>query len=62
MTHREFFDKVAAMRACQREHARTRSSLSLRMAKAIESDIDTEIARVQGILNPQPKPKDLFGQ
>lgn len=60
MTDDQFFNKVAEMRKTQKEYFRTRDGRILRKSKALEAEIDREIARRQqatashthGILTP----------
>lgn len=49
MNPKQFFDKVVELRQAQREYFRTRLPDALRKSKAIETEIDTEIKRVQKI-------------
>lgn len=49
MTAREFFFLVADMRRTQAEYFATRDPMKLRACKAIERDIDNEIARVKAL-------------
>lgn len=49
MTAREFFYLVSNMRQAQNEYFRTRDPMVLRACKAIERDVDEEIARVKDI-------------
>ena len=49
MTYKQFFQKVAALRQIQKEYFKTRSSESLRQAKAIEHEIDDEIKRINNL-------------
>ena len=62
MNDDQFFNKVAEMRKTQKEYFRTRDGRILRKSKALEAEIDREIARRQqathahGILTPS-----LFG-
>ena len=51
MNAREFFEKVAAMRAKQKEYFATRSKEVLVESKQLEREIDNEIERVSKILN-----------
>lgn len=53
MTSREFFFAVKRMRAAQSDYFRNRTQQNLRRAKALESEVDNEIARVVAILNCQ---------
>ncbi len=63
MDKREFFDKVSEMRKAQKEYFSTRSSASLNRSKALEKEIDNEIARVNRILSGRKEPvqTELFG-
>ena len=58
MTAKEFFILVATLRYYQREYFATRSKEALAQAKELEKELDTEIARVNRILeqkkNTQP--------
>lgn len=47
MTNRQFFDRVVQLRRFQKDFFATRSRESLQQAKALEKEIDDEIARVQ---------------
>ena len=58
MNSREFFNKVALMRRLQKEYFKTRSKSTLSECKAIEREIDTEIRRVNAII--QTKEQSLF--
>lgn len=58
MNSKDFFDKVALMRRLQKEYFKTRSKSVLSECKAIERDIDTEIKRVNAII--QTKEQNLF--
>lgn len=58
MNSREFFNKVAFMRQLQKEYFNTRSKSTLSECKAIEREIDTEIKRVNAII--QTKEQNLF--
>lgn len=49
MTAREFFYLVAQMREAQREYIQERDQRSLRRARALEIEVDKEIARVKAI-------------
>lgn len=49
MNPKQFFDKVVELRQAQREYFRTRMPEALRKSKAIETEIDKEIKRVQQI-------------
>ena len=48
MNARQFFDKVALMRKLQKEYFRTRSKTALNQSKAVEREVDAEIARHSG--------------
>ena len=50
MNARQFFDKVALMRKLQKEYFRTRSKTALNQSKAVEREVDAEIARVHDCL------------
>ena len=50
MNARQFFDKVALMRNLQKEYFRTRSKTALNQSKAVEGEVDAEIARVHDAL------------
>lgn len=64
MNARQFFDKVALMRKLQKEYFRTRSKTALNQSKAVEREVDTEIARVHETLGTptpkQPEQKNIF--
>ncbi|MDE6410039.1 MAG: hypothetical protein K2K81_07340 [Muribaculaceae bacterium] len=63
MTHRQFFDRVALLRIFQKEYFATRSRESLQKAKALEKEIDDEIARVKRILAlKEQQAPNLFSQ
>ena len=49
MNARQFFDKVALMRKLQKEYFRTRSKTALNQSKAVEREVDAEIARVHDL-------------
>lgn len=53
MTAKEFFWLVAAMRHAQNGYFKDRSQQSLRAARALENDVDREIARTKAILKDQ---------
>lgn len=57
MNARQFFDKVALMRKLQKEYFRTRSKTALNQSKAVEREVDAEIARVHETLGTPPPPK-----
>lgn len=51
MSAKEFFYLVAQMREAQRSYFKTRDSLTFRACRALENDVDREIARVRQIVN-----------
>lgn len=53
MTSKEFFYLVASMRDTQRKYFKTRDPQVFRAARALENDVDREIARVRAILYDQ---------
>lgn len=64
MNARQFFDKVALMRKLQKEYFRTRSKTTLNQSKAVEREVDAEIARVHDTLGTstqkQPEQTNIF--
>lgn len=58
MNSKDFFKKVAFMRQLQKEYFNTRSKSVLAECKAIEREVDTEIRRVNAIL--QTNEQNLF--
>ena len=64
MKPKEFFDKVSELREAQKEYFKTRSNAALNRSKALEKEIDEEIARVNTILSKrtQPVQVNLFGE
>lgn len=50
MNAKEFFYLVSQMRQAQSEYFRTRDQATLRRARALEGDVDDEIARVKAII------------
>lgn len=61
MNARQFFDRVVQLRKFQKEYFATRNKESLRQSIALEKEIDTEIERVQAIINaPSKQPDNLF--
>lgn len=50
MTAREFFDKVAEMRKCQKEFNRYKNEDTMLDMLELEEEIDKEIERVQDII------------
>lgn len=53
MNSREFFYAVKRMRAAQADYFHNRTQQNLRRAKALEGEVDNEIARVVAILKSQ---------
>lgn len=53
MDAKTFFSKVCAMRKYQKEYFKTRDVQVLRQSKALEREIDEEIARVAALQQPQ---------
>ena len=62
MDAKTFFQKVALMRKAQKEYFKTRNQTALRNSKALETEIDKEIERVNNIIGTpqQPKQTNLF--
>ena len=62
MDAKTFFQKVSLMRKAQKEYFKTRNQTALRNSKALETEIDNEIERVNKIIGtPQPpKQTNLF--
>lgn len=60
MTPKDFFDLVKSMRLQQKEYFKTRSNDVLRKSKALEKQVDDEIARVERVMN-EKKQGRLFG-
>lgn len=56
MNAREFFYAVAEMRQAQKNYFKTRDQVTLRAARALEGDIDREIARVKEVIYRQEHP------
>lgn len=54
MTAKEFFYLVANMRAAQKSYFKGRSDQAFRAARALENDVDREIARVKNVLAGPP--------
>lgn len=65
MDAKQFFERVKIMRHFQKEYFKTRSRTALQQSKALEREIDTEIERVNRLLNlpeyKQPETPNLFG-
>lgn len=57
MTAREFFNLVREMREAQRSYFLTRSRDLLEKSKALEREVDREIARVDATLREKQCPK-----
>lgn len=51
-----FFDRVSFMRYSQKEYFKTRDHKALQKSKAVETEIDNEINRIQAILIKQQEP------
>ncbi|MCM1079105.1 MAG: hypothetical protein NC344_05690 [Bacteroidales bacterium] len=51
MNAKQFFSKVSALRKYQKEYFATRSKDALRQSIALEKEIDSEIERVNNLLN-----------
>lgn len=62
MDAKTFYQKVVLLRKAQKEYFKTRSRDALQKSKALESEIDREIERVERIIGtPQPpKQTNLF--
>lgn len=63
MNAKQFFDRVTIMRKYQKEYFRTRSQAALKLSKALELEIDTEITRVNALMEKEQKEpiqKNLF--
>ncbi|KAA6331776.1 hypothetical protein EZS27_019657 [termite gut metagenome] len=60
MDAKEFFDKVVQMRLAQKDYFKTRAKCYLVKSKRYEKEIDSEIKRVQTILNETNNPKMKF--
>lgn len=56
MNPREFFYLVSNMRAAQKAYFKNRDQQTLRACKAIEKDVDYEIARVKAVLDFNEEP------
>lgn len=50
MNHRAFFDLVRRMRIKQREYFKYKRKADLNESKRLESQVDTEISRVERLL------------
>lgn len=57
MDAKTFFQKVALMRKAQKDYFKTRSQTALRNSKALETEIDKEIERVNNIIGTSKKPE-----
>lgn len=62
MDAKEFFEKVVKMREAQKNYFKTRSSMDLQLSKKLEREIDSEIARVNQIINKPNPQSSLFGE
>ncbi len=62
MNAKEFFDTVAKMREAQKNYFKTRTSQYLTLSKKLEKEVDTEIDRVNNIINKQSPEATLFGE
>lgn len=64
MDAKTFFDKVSQLRKVQKEYFRTRSKTALNQSKAVEREVDAEIARVHDALGTpatkQPEQRNIF--
>lgn len=60
MNARQFYDTVVKMRTAQREYFATKDRDALVRAKALEEEIDTEIARVTRVLALKDKATEVF--
>ncbi len=58
MDAKTFFQKVVLMRKAQRDYYKNRTQDALRYSKAIEAEIDREIARVHRILSGKDDPQE----
>lgn len=57
MNSKQFFDKVAKMREAQKLYFRTKSGTALSDSKRLEKEIDTEIERVNKVIERKQNPK-----
>lgn len=57
MDAKEFFKKVSLMREAQKNYFKTRSSRYLSESRSLEKEIDTEIERVNTIIQNKQNPK-----
>lgn len=62
MTPREFYYLVRNMRRAQRTYFRTRDQRDLRLARALEGDVDAEIRRVDDIIAERERTTAVEGQ
>ena len=60
MNARQFYDKVVEMRTAQREYFTTKDRDTLVRAKALEAEIDAEIARVTRVLALKDKATEVL--
>lgn len=63
MNHKEFYNKVVAMRKAQKDYFKFRSSAYLQTSKRLEREIDDEIKRVEAVLAEEERKNQpsLFG-
>lgn len=57
MDARAFFYLVSNMRRAQQDYFKTKDQKLLRVARALEGDVDREIARVNAIVHAMEKDK-----
>lgn len=63
MKPREFFDLVCKMREAQKDYFKTRRKSALSLSKHLESQVDTEISRVNrllGLSSAIPQQRSMF--
>ena len=53
MTSREFFYLVCSMRAAQKSYFKNRAQDTFRACRALENDVDREIARVKAVIGKE---------
>jgi hypothetical protein len=59
MKPKEFFDLVSEMRQAQRQYFKFGTRTELNKAIRLEKQVDTEIERVNQLLNPMPDNKQM---
>lgn len=59
MTAEQFFYLVARMRQAQNDYFRTRNSMIFKAARALENEVDEEIARVKDIIRQRELQREL---